>query len=79
MPWERDKHGGVDRLPHKENGDCIYLVESGCSLFGKPERPYTCRIFDCRNKLREWQARGSPALGDEAEVIKAALRLHVEQ
>lgn len=76
MPWEKEKHGFVDVLPHKENGDCIYLVDEGCSLFGKPERPFVCRQFDCRNKLAEWVARGKPELSTEmAPVIWAALKL----
>ena len=75
MPYEREMHGGVSKLPHKENGDCIYLAEEGCSLFGKVERPYTCRMFDCRNKLREWNARGRPELSEDlAPVIWAALK-----
>lgn len=76
MEWEKDKHGGVDRVPHKENGDCVYLVAEGCSLFNKPERPYVCKTFDCRNKLSEWNARGRPELPAElSPVIWAALRI----
>ena len=75
MPWEKEKHGGVDVVPKKENGDCIYL-ENGCSLFEKPERPHVCKTFDCRQKLAEWNARGRPSLDEGlSPVIWAALRL----
>ena len=80
MSWEKDKHGGVDIVPKKDNGDCIYLIEEGCSLFGKPERPYVCRSFDCRNKLAEWQAKGKPELSEKlAPVIWAALKLKANE
>ena len=76
MPWEKEKHGGVDVVPKKENGDCVYLADEGCSLFDKPERPHVCRLFDCRNKLVEWNARGRPELSEElAPVIWAALKI----
>lgn len=76
MPWEKEKHGGVDEVPKKENGDCIHLVEAGCALFGKPERPYVCMTFDCRNKVREWDARGRPEIEPGmAAVIWAGIKL----
>lgn len=76
MPWEKEKHGGVDIVPKKENGECVYLAESGCALFGKPNRPYVCMTFDCRNKLAEWNARGRPELSVElAPVIWAAMKI----
>ena len=75
MPWERERYG-ADEVPKKENGDCVHLGEAGCLLFGKPERPYVCRTFDCRNKLREWNARGRPELSPGlGPVIWAALKL----
>lgn len=33
-------------LAHKENLDCIYLGESGCTIYER--RPLICREFDCR-------------------------------
>ena len=76
MPWEKEKHGGVDVLPHKANGDCVYLEEAGCSLFGKPERPHVCKLFDCRDKVIEWEARGKPELEPGlAAVIQSGIRL----
>lgn len=37
-------------LRHKENGDCIYLDSSGCSIHGKT--PIICREFDCRGFVK---------------------------
>jgi Fe-S-cluster containining protein len=36
-------------LAHKDNGDCVYLSDAGCSIHDR--RPYKCRIFDCRQLL----------------------------
>jgi Fe-S-cluster containining protein len=43
-------------LDHKENGDCIYLGEAGCSIHAI--KPQMCREMDCRNigKLHKKQA-----------------------
>ena len=68
MPWEKEYHG-VDILPHKENGDCIYLVDTGCSLFGNPNRPHVCKLFDCRDKVKEWEARGKPVLEEGLSAV----------
>lgn len=34
-------------LPHKPNGDCIYLEDGKCRIHGR--QPYICRAFDCRH------------------------------
>lgn len=44
-PWVRE--GG--KLAQKANGDCLYLCESGCSIY--ESRPEPCRRFDCRDYL----------------------------
>jgi Fe-S-cluster containining protein len=36
----------VLKLGHRENGDCAYLGESGCTIH--ENRPTVCRQFDCR-------------------------------
>lgn len=36
----------VKMLAHKPNGDCIYLGESGCTIYDR--RPTICREMDCR-------------------------------
>jgi Fe-S-cluster containining protein len=33
-------------LLHKDNGDCVYLGEQGCTIYAT--RPAVCRSFDCR-------------------------------
>ena len=33
-------------LATKENGECIYLGPSGCTIYDR--RPLLCRSFDCR-------------------------------
>jgi len=38
---------GALMLAHKSNGDCIYLVESGCSIHDRA--PSLCRSADCRS------------------------------
>jgi uncharacterized protein len=34
-------------LKRKDNGDCIYLGEHGCTIHDRA--PVICRVFDCRN------------------------------
>jgi len=38
---------GAFMLAHKPNGDCIYLIESGCSIHDRT--PSLCRGADCRS------------------------------
>jgi len=38
---------GALMLAHKPNGDCVYLVESGCSIHDRA--PSLCRSADCRS------------------------------
>lgn len=33
-------------LAHKENGDCLYLGDGGCTIYDR--RPQMCRSMDCR-------------------------------
>ena len=33
-------------LATKENGECVYLGETGCTIYER--RPLLCRSFDCR-------------------------------
>lgn len=37
-------------LAAKANGDCVYLMNGGCSIYER--RPEQCRTFDCRNLFR---------------------------
>lgn len=36
---------GVWLLDHKPNGDCVYLCDDGCTIWGK--HPQVCKTFDC--------------------------------
>lgn len=40
------KFPGAWFLNHKPNGDCIYLSETGCTIYER--RPQLCREMDCR-------------------------------
>ena len=45
-----EKHpylAGELMIAHKENGECIYLNETGCSIHD--HAPIMCRIADCRS------------------------------
>lgn len=44
--YETQQAGKVTILAWKENGDCVYLSESGCAIYDR--RPVVCREFDCR-------------------------------
>ena len=54
----------VLQLKRRENGDCVYLSESSCTIYER--RPSACRAFDCReiflgqtrNQRREWIKSG---------------------
>jgi len=37
-------------LNRKNNGDCIYLDENGCTIHDRA--PWTCRTFDCRELFK---------------------------
>jgi len=66
-------------LKHKDNGDCIYLGEHGCTIHHRA--PAVCRTFDCRlffvrhtrNERRQWEKRARQKL----EIFRAGReRLH---
>jgi Fe-S-cluster containining protein len=62
-------------LKHKENGDCIYLEENGCTIYDK--RPVICRSFDCRINYMRWTKARRNSSNQNLEVWKAAKsRLH---
>jgi hypothetical protein len=39
-------HGGYDWLKKGDDGNCIYLGETGCQIHGRA--PRACQAFDCR-------------------------------
>jgi uncharacterized protein len=54
---------GALMIAHQDNGNCIYLVDSGCSIHDRA--PSLCRTADCR----------SLALGVDYETAKALHRM----
>ena len=42
---------GVVLLAQKPNGDCVYLRDTGCSIYDS--RPKACRDFDCRDYVED--------------------------
>lgn len=42
-------------IAHKENGDCYYLGETGCTIYDK--RPACCRAYDCRKNFLSFTKR----------------------
>ncbi len=51
---ERWVHNGVDQgwaLERRDNGDCIYLAEHGCTIHGRA--PMLCQKFDCRELVQK--------------------------
>lgn len=60
-------------LQHKPNGECIYLGESGCTIWDRA--PNICKVFDCRKwflKFTRAERRKLLATGHlDKEVTKA--------
>jgi len=42
-------------LEHRENGDCVYLGEGGCTIYER--RPAMCRGFSCAGLVRSLSAQ----------------------
>jgi len=62
-------------LKHKaESGECVYLAERGCALFGQPHRPRACLEMDCREVARKNGWKVKHGVVNQA-VIDAAKRL----
>jgi len=66
-------------LKHKPNGDCVYLGESGCTIYDR--RPAICRSFDCRVFFLKFDSRQRKAMvrdneGNRAMFAAAKARLH---
>jgi Fe-S-cluster containining protein len=62
-------------LRHHPNGDCVYLGESGCSIWDRA--PLICRVFDCRRQYAELAARFGAKGVQMNDVLRAGReRLH---
>ena len=53
VPHER--YPGHQMLDHKENGDCIYLGETGCTIHGR--KPVMCGELDCRQLAKQFDKK----------------------
>lgn len=75
--YETTEMGGRLWLKRKENGECLYLGEEGCTIW--PNHPAICRVFDCaafflmrsRDQRRELIRKG---LGDKAVLEAGRIR-----
>lgn len=52
---------GIYALEHKPNGDCIYLGENGCTIYGR--HPTVCKVFDCSEFVRRLDAGTYEGMG----------------
>jgi len=48
-------------LKRKPNGDCVYLGEDGCTIWGR--HPIICRIFDCADFAMRMDEGAYDAIG----------------
>lgn len=46
--YERHQVNGAPFLRVKDNGDCWYLGDDGCTIHDRA--PYLCRTYDCRQQ-----------------------------
>jgi len=69
--WHLEKEGAdwVPTLDRKDNGECIYLTDDGCSIHGS--QPGICKRFDCRElfksttpKFRAFRIAQNPTMSD---------------
>ena len=63
---------GKRMLAHKQNGDCYYLGDKGCTIWDRA--PYMCKIFDCRRfylRFTKAERRELDRMGMDQSVIRA--------
>lgn len=80
LQYRTKQLNGLTVLEHKENGDCIYLDEHGCSIHGRA--PIICRVYSCVDQYRSMsRAERKQAIKDKLlskDVVDAArARLHL--
>lgn len=70
---------GVYALDHKPNGDCIYLGEKGCTIWGR--HPEVCRVFDCAAFVKRMDEGAFDGVGPrfDTEVTREGRRRLREQ
>lgn len=61
-------------LDHQPNGDCIYLGEDGCTIWGR--HPKVCRVFDCAAFVKRMDEGAFDAIGErlDNDVIREGRR-----
>lgn len=57
--------GGLYALDRKPNGDCIYLGEQGCTIWGR--HPQICRVFDCAAFVKRMDEGVFDAIGPRVD------------
>lgn len=77
-PWQNPVTGQMGlALQHRENGECVYLGEKGCTIHD--HAPVICKEFDCRlwylSKPRPERRRmmHDSRSGVAGEVLKAGM------
>lgn len=83
MPISGDVAENYDTIPFplntefrilriKDNGDCTYLGENGCTIYDR--RPYMCRIYDCRAQSQMYTRKERKQLVKEKSMDPAILK-----
>lgn len=60
-------NGPLYALRHKPNGDCIYLGDDGCTIYGR--QPAICRAFDCVGFVTLWPRSRRRAAGMKVDDV----------
>jgi Fe-S-cluster containining protein len=65
---------GVYAVDRAANGDCIYLGDKGCTIWGR--HPEVCRIFDCAAFVKRMDERAFDGVGPRlgGEVVREGRR-----
>ena len=64
-------------LKQKDNGDCIYITDKGCSIWDK--RPEECRTYDCRRHMASSSERFRlPHIAIAAQALEKRMSIPVK-
>ena len=58
--YEFEQAGDHQVLKRQENGSCLYLGVSGCTIYEK--RPVVCRAFDCAGMVQRLKKKEIPLM-----------------
>ena len=56
-------------LDRNANGDCVYLGDGGCTIWGRA--PWSCRHFDCREMFKNSDRAGRTQAIKKDRTLKA--------